>query len=249
MVSDDTFVGSISGLWRYAVKSLQGEALQTCGVTTRGFSSDRQFAVRNRAGKFGSGKSTRRFQRMDGLLGFGSQLDDEVPVVRFPDGRCYRGDGPLLDAELSAVLGQEVSLAREAAVKHFDQSPIHILSSSSLDWLSERLPDAEISPQQFRPNILVETLVAGRVEEMWVGRTIIIGSALRLKITHRTERCVMVNTLANGSGKDSRMLKMIAAENDACFGVYADVITPGLIVCGDPVKIIDAAPTRVTLGL
>ncbi len=46
---------------------MRGQALRTADVETRGVAGDRLYAVRDEAGKFGSGKNTRRFARMEGL--------------------------------------------------------------------------------------------------------------------------------------------------------------------------------------
>ena len=37
--------GSVAALWRYPVKSMMGEELNSCEVTGRGLLGDRQFAV------------------------------------------------------------------------------------------------------------------------------------------------------------------------------------------------------------
>ena len=38
-------VGSVAALWRYPVKSMMGEELNSSQVTDRGLAGDRQFAV------------------------------------------------------------------------------------------------------------------------------------------------------------------------------------------------------------
>ena len=40
-----TQVGSVVGLWRYPVKSMMGEELNSSEVTERGLLGDRQFAI------------------------------------------------------------------------------------------------------------------------------------------------------------------------------------------------------------
>jgi hypothetical protein len=49
--------GSVVALWRYPVKSMMGEELNSCEVTDRGLLGDRQFAVVDRStGKVGGGE-------------------------------------------------------------------------------------------------------------------------------------------------------------------------------------------------
>jgi uncharacterized protein len=54
-------MGVVAALWRYPVKSMAGERLTEAAVGERGLDGDRLYAVRDPAGKFGSGKNTRRF--------------------------------------------------------------------------------------------------------------------------------------------------------------------------------------------
>ena len=147
--------GVVLRLWRYPVKSMLGERLDALDVDARGVVGDRLFALRDAAGKFGSGKSTRRFRRIDGLFGFRSLYDGDVPVIVFPDGRPRRGDDPDVHAALSAAVGQPVTLAREAAISHLDAGPVHLLTTASLAWLAAVLPDAALDERRFRPNLLI----------------------------------------------------------------------------------------------
>ena len=58
-------VGTVRELWRYPVKSMRGERCEHLEIDHRGAIGDRLYAVRDEAGKFGSGKTTRRFRRID----------------------------------------------------------------------------------------------------------------------------------------------------------------------------------------
>jgi uncharacterized protein YcbX len=60
---------------RFPVKSMLGEVLTAADVTGRGLAGDREWAVRDPDGKFGSGKNTRRFRRMPGLFDFRATAD------------------------------------------------------------------------------------------------------------------------------------------------------------------------------
>ncbi|HEV2887924.1 MAG TPA: MOSC N-terminal beta barrel domain-containing protein [Jatrophihabitans sp.] len=64
-------VGTVALLARYPVKSMRGEQLASAEVERRGLVGDREWAVYTPDGGIGSGKSSRRFRRVDGLLGFG----------------------------------------------------------------------------------------------------------------------------------------------------------------------------------
>ena len=57
-----TEAGSVVALWRYPVKSMIGEELNSSEITDRGLLGDRQFAVVDRVtGKVGGAKNPRRW--------------------------------------------------------------------------------------------------------------------------------------------------------------------------------------------
>src|SRR6188472_1142418 len=57
-----TQAGSVVALWRYPVKSMMGEELNSSEITGRGLLGDRQFAVIDRAtGKVGGAKNPRKW--------------------------------------------------------------------------------------------------------------------------------------------------------------------------------------------
>jgi len=223
--------------WRYPVKSMLGERCEWLRLDARGVEGDRLYAVRDAGGKFGSGKSTRRFRRIDGLFGFSAAYDGTVPLITFPDGRRLRGDEDTIHDALSAALGQPVTLAREAAISHLDAGPVHLLTTASLAWLGGMLPEAQIDERRFRPNVLVGVPGAQPVEREWLGRTLAIGD-VRLAVREPAERCVMVNVAQSELPDDPAVLTTLAQAAGSDFGVYADVLVPGRISVGDEVAVL-----------
>ena len=233
-------VGQVAGIRRYPVKSLVGEELTEAVVDARGLVGDRLWSVRDRDGKLGSGKSTRRFRRMDGLLDLSAVYDGEgVPVVTFPAGDRYRGDDPAVHAALSEYVGREVTLAREEAVSHFDEGPVHLVTTSSIAGV-ERAHGRVVDPARLRPNLVVDTDEPGLVEDGWAGREVAIGEELVLRIGYSMPRCVMVNLPQRGLPVDRGLLALITEVNDGGLGVVADVVRPGRVSLGDPVRVVAA---------
>lgn len=227
----------VGSLWRYPVKSMLGEACREIEFDHRGVRGDRQFAVRDAASKFGSGKNTRRFRQLDGLFAFQACAGDDWPDIILPDGRRMHGADPSLNDMLSEAFSTAVTLAREQQISHFDSGPVHLISSGALAWLALRLPQSRIDERRFRPNIVVVTDGEHPAEPAWIGKTLRIGATLRLRVTAPTERCRMT-TLAQGDlPDDPRILRCIAGESELQFGVYAEVLTPGRTACGDPVTL------------
>lgn len=243
-------IGVVASLWRYPVKSMRGEHCDRLWLDQRGVIGDRLYAVRDEAGKFGSGKTTRRFRRIDGLLRFRAVYDrdsnDDPPLLTFPDGTTQRGDDPAIDAALSSWLGLPVTLSREAAISHFDAGPLHLLTTASLCTLrtlgasfltgTEDRAEAVLDGRRFRPNILIESEADGFPEEAWQGQELAVGADVRLRVVERTERCVMVNLAQDDLPADARILRAVARVNAACLGVYAEVLRPGVIGTGDTIR-------------
>lgn len=230
----ETEPGTVARLHRYPVKSLVGERLEIADVVERGLRGDRLWAVRDEDGKLGSGKSSKRFRRMEGLLDLAAAYQGDVPVLIFPDGRSLRGDDLAVHEALSAHLGRPVTLVREAEVSHFDDGPVHLVTTSSLRAVERGLGEP-VDPRRFRPNIVVDTDdLSGFVEEAWVGSRLQVGEVV-LEVLAPMPRCVMVNAPQVGLGP-TRVLDVVGDLNDANLGVIADVREPGRVRVGDPVR-------------
>jgi len=274
---------TISSLWRYPVKSMAGEELNTVEVTASGLRGDRAHALVDTAnGKVGSAKSVKRFgELLKYQAQFVTQPESErvVPPVRItlPNGTTLDSDQPDGQAALAAAFGSQVSL-RSAAPDGlmlefapgtlggkyakttevpvagaaprgtlFDYACIHILTTSTLQRLQEAYPQGQFFVQRFRPNIVVDCAgESGFVENSWVGNTLAIGPELVLRVSIPCPRCVMTTLPGLDLSHDPRILRIALQLNTQnlgdfgnlpCVGVYADVVKPGRIRHGDPVRV------------
>ena len=228
-------------MFRYPVKSLLGERLDVAQVDERGLVGDRLFAVRDPDGKLGSGKSGTRFRRMDGLQLLRAHYDDgDVPVLELPDGtQLHADDAEAVNAALSAHVGRPVSLAREGDVSHFDDGPVHLVTTASLATMSER-HGSEVDARRCRPNLVVDTGgLQGFPEDDWLGRTLAVGDELRLRVVQPMPRCVMTTHATADLGPDPLMLKSITEHHGGDLGVLLDVVQVGTVRVGDPVELLD----------
>jgi hypothetical protein len=214
-----------------------GEERAHIDVNERGVEGDRLFAVRDPNGKFGSGKTTRRFRKIDGLFGFSAMYHQDDPSIVFPDGRRMRGSDPNVHTAISDTLGQSVTLVREASIPYLDAGPLHLLTTASLAWLRALLPDAAVDERRFRPNILVDVPGDTQVERLWLGKTVCIGDDVQLRVKDLTERCVMVGLSQADLPDDPRVLRDIGRNAGPYFGVYAEVLIPGRINSGDWLRV------------
>jgi uncharacterized protein YcbX len=121
----------------------------------------------------------------------------------------------------------------------FDLAPIHLLTTATLDRLRALYPQGRFEVRRFRPNIVVA--VEGEpqefVENGWVGRTLRLGSEVRLRITRPCGRCVMTTLPQSDLPHDSGILRAAVRNNQGHVGVYATVLQAGTIRRGDAVRL------------
>ena len=106
-MTEEPALGTVAVLRRYPVKSMLGEELAACDVTSRGLAGDRELALVHReTGKVASAKNPRAWR---GLLKLVAASGPAVKVT-FPDGTALASNDPGLDAALSRFLRQPVTL-------------------------------------------------------------------------------------------------------------------------------------------
>lgn len=226
--------GVVERIWRYPVKSTGGERLDSVEVDGRGLAGDRLYAVRDTAGRLGSGRNTRRLRRMDGLLRLGSRLGQRLDAPELLDPLGSPVEDP--DAFLRAYLERDdVALAREDGVSHFDQLPVSVLTTATLDWVREVLPGTAVDERRFRPNVLLRT-PAGTppfVEDTWFGREGRVRGGVRLAFVRASERCAMSGVAQPGLPHAPEILKAVVREHDGRLDALAAVARPGRLRVGD----------------
>lgn len=231
-------IGRIKEINRFPVKSILGESLSSALVDRRGINGDRLWAIKNENGKLGSGKTTRRFQQMEGLFNYKARYEGDTPILTMPDGTEYRGDHERVNKALSELLGFPVTLAKEETVSHFDEGPISIITTSALEMLSKDVGGI-VDPRRFRANMVIETEATGFLEDEWVGRLIQIGASVTLKIMAPLERCIMINNPQEELKQDARLLRTLVNNHAATFGVWAKVERYGEVSVGDEAMLLE----------
>ena len=107
--------GTIAELWRYPVKSMQGERVEASEVTETGLAGDRAYAVVDEeSGKVGSAKHPRLWGKLLQCRArnlFEPAGPDAAPIgIRLPDGSETGSEDPAVDDRLSAFFGRAVRL-------------------------------------------------------------------------------------------------------------------------------------------
>lgn len=121
----------------------------------------------------------------------------------------------------------------------FDSAMVHVLTTATLDRLTELSPGGQVATARFRPNIVIDTAetAAGFVENGLVGRTLLLGEQVRLAVSEPCQRCVMITLPQGGLPKDSRILRTVAQHNKTHVGVYASVTRGGRVCRGDHITV------------
>jgi uncharacterized protein YcbX len=257
----------VAALWRYPVKSMQGEELSATDVTALGLLGDRRFAVVDQTtGKVAGAKNPVKWP---GFFQFRAsyvsppRAGAALPPVRvtLPDGTSATSEEEDLPKLLSGALGREVVFRATAGTARaedyqpdtgdvvewdlptetfFDCARVHLVTTATLDTLRALYPAGRFEPRRFRPNIIVATgsRFSGFAENEWVGRQVAIGDSVRLEVFQTTGRCVMTTLPQFDLPKDPGILRAAVAHNDAAVGVYADVLTGGTVRRGDVVRVL-----------
>jgi uncharacterized protein YcbX len=234
----------VAELWRYPVKSLQGERLTEAEAGREGLAGDRRWALFDPATGFGL-----TARRVPDLLFAGARLrlDGGVEVV-LPDGTVTADD-----AVLSAWLGREVVLraAEEHAGERVYENPDDLEDEAGGRWdpfegaggafhdnASARLSLLSTGTlggwdrRRFRPNVLLD----GAGEDRLDGRTVRVGGAV-LAVGRPLARCVMVTRpQAGGIGRDTGVLKTVHREHGGRLAARAVVLRPGTVRVGDELR-------------
>jgi uncharacterized protein YcbX len=139
-------IGVVKEIFRYPVKSMQGERLSAVDIGVHGVIGDRAYALREANGRVVTAK------KWANMLEFSSRYDAPptsgalAPLrITLPDGRTIQAQAPDTSAVLSAVLGRPVMLERAQS----DQ-PSH----------------AEIDPTTVFGDVPVENVLPGRTAAM-----------------------------------------------------------------------------------
>lgn len=243
----------VAELWRYPVKSLQGERVEAVDVTHDGLTGDRRYAIFERA--TGLGLTGRR---VPGLLYASAAWQPDGSVrITLPDG-TFADD----DAALSRWLGRDVELRSvEDDVPRRYENPEDPDQEATGQWVaftgapgpfhdSARIRVSLVSRttlgawdrRRFRANVLLD----GAGEDDLVGGQAMLGP-VRLEVTKRIGRCVMTTRpQPGGIEADPSVLRTIARERDACLAIGALVLVPGRVSIGDSVtEVADPASVPV----
>ncbi len=260
----DLVVGRVGQLWRFPVKSLQGESLDSAELTGAGLGGDRRYGLIDVAGgHLLSAKS------VPALFDAMARTDGHTVIVTLPDGKEHSADDPGVSSVLSDWLDREVELTEvgpsslsyemtfdppnDEAEKvswpamddsFLDLAPIHALTASSLAAMAEAYTDGEWDIRRFRPNVFLDTPGTGFVEDGWVGGDLLLGDGgAALHVDMAAVRCAMPLRAQPSLGdrpalaRDIELFRAMTAEHNNHLGIYCGVSAGGRVSVGAEVTL------------
>jgi uncharacterized protein YcbX len=252
----DTMAARLAAVWRYPVKSLQGEQLSEAHIDADGVRGDRCWGIRDTdTGRILTGRREPRL-----LLAAARSVDDGQPEITLPNGECLHGAGPQTNGGLSNWLDRPVSLeaagdspagrAEFFADATDDTSPaiewtmpsgrfvdamaLLVLTTASLRAGSELHSAGDWDTRRFRPNLLIDIDADRWIEDSWCGRVLHVGT-VTIVPAQPCVRCTMVTRPQPGLARDLDIYKTLSRHHDGTFGVWTQVQTPGRAHVGDTV--------------
>ncbi|MGA2210311.1 MAG: MOSC N-terminal beta barrel domain-containing protein [Acidimicrobiales bacterium] len=250
----------VSQLFRYPVKSLQGERVERLEFTNGSAAGDRQWAlVDSLSGVFLSAKRHGRL-----LDASASTTSDGSVVIALPSGKELEAADPATAAALSDWLGHDVELRRPAdgvmpayealadstdessdtvtfagPSTHFaDFADVHVMTTASLRAAKGLHPQGDWDVRRFRPTMVLEAEGEGFVEDEWVGSRLGVGATASFQLFMKTIRCNLPTRAQPGLGRDTFVARVLRDEHDFCLGVYGAFRQGGLVAVGDTVSLV-----------
>ena len=208
----------IAELWRYPVKSMAGERLQSATVTTNGIVGDRIIQVLNSRQRTVTSRTRPRLLLHQATLG----PMDEVLV----DNRPWQSAEVRRDVEAAA--GPGATLVASDHPSRFDILPLLVISDGAVAAVGEDV-------RRFRPNILIEG-VEGLNERKWAGGRLRAGNVL-IGVQDPRERCIMTTFDPDTIAQDVEVLYRIQRDFEGVLGLNCWVVSGGVMSVGDIVTL------------
>jgi uncharacterized protein YcbX len=236
-------IGFVEALFRYPVKSMCGESLESAAVGWHGIDGDRRFAFRQIENR--TDFPWLSASRLPDLLRFtplrrNDQVGGDLPThVSTPDGDVFPILSDELASDVSGRLGAPVQMmSLRSGV--FDEASISVISIDTVREIGD-LAGLETDVRRFRPNIVVRTHRATPfLEDEWVGSVLLFGQtddAASIMITMPDLRCSMINLDPDSTVSAPQVMKSVARANKNNAGVYGLVSGIGRLAVGQAVFI------------
>ena len=212
----------IAEIWRYPVKSMAGELLQSARLTALGIDGDRVIQVQNAHGRVVTSRTHPK------LLGFHATLDGlGQPLV---DGKPWSAPGVL--TSIRRIVGPGAQLVRDETPERFDVLPLLVATDGAIAAFGR-------DRRRLRPNLVIGG-VNGLDERTWPGSRLIVGEVV-IHIEGLRGRCIMTTFDPDTLTHDPNVLRDIVKRFAGKLALNCGVVEGGSISVGQEVKLIREA--------
>jgi uncharacterized protein len=212
----------LSEIWRYPVKSMAGEMLESARLTEAGIEGDRLVQVRSRHGQVLTART------YPGLLGHRATLNARGDLL--VDGRPWTD--PEVLAEVREIAGPGAALFRDESIDRFDVLPLLVATDGAIAAFGR-------DRRRLRPNLVIGG-VEGLAERTWQGRRLRIGAVI-IGVQDLRGRCVMTTFDPDTLAHDPEVLRDIVRRFGGRLALNCEVLQGGVIRTGEEVELLDAA--------
>ncbi len=212
----------VAELWRYPVKSLRGEMLQSAEVTETGVRGDREVVVVS--AKRRRVITSRTHHHLLGLQGALSPENGAPTINGIP------WDDPAALKLVEEAVGEAAELVQYSGPERFDVLPLLVATDGAIGTIG-------LDRRRFRPNILIGG-VEGLAERQWEKKRIRLGE-VEIYAAQLRARCVMTTYDPDTLEQDRSVLFRIVSDFDGTMALDCSVTRPGTIHLGDEVTLVD----------
>ena len=207
----------VSGLWRYPVKSLSGEPLNSARLTLDGIGGDRVVHI-------GGDRGPVTGRTRHGLLTVPASTDpDGVPLIA-----GHRWDSREAAETVRLAAGLDARPVAYTGPERFDVLNLLVATDGALAEFG-----ADV--RRLRPNLLIAD-VPPRTEHEWPGQELAIGEAV-IGVHSVRQRCIVTSIDPDTGEQDLDVFRRIRQLFGNQLALNCWVIRPGDIYHGDPVEI------------
>ncbi len=210
------FPMKVAEIWRYPVKSMSGERLESALITTLGIEGDRVVHVEDAHGRIVTARTHPRLLAHRTRLSPGGE-----PLV---DGLAWTAS-PVRDWIVD-IVGQGARLVRDDTADRFDVLPLLIATDGAIEAFGH-------DGRRLRPNIVIGG-VDGLAERDWPGHHLRIRDVV-IGVQDLRGRCVMTTFDPDTQRQNRQVLLDIVQKFGGKLALNCHVIQEGEIRVGDPV--------------